>query len=312
MIADAAQWRRADESRARRQAGLIAAQVDAVSVTVRAHEFAGRRGWIALFDVAGSRLAFVPGGEVSVGYDASRFAGTPGQNASYAATAREYSISLSIQEYIATVTSPARTVVVPPLLVSVTADPAGLVPVPPDHPEITGLLAHYQRRGPAPPRIDALQHSRVTLDRDWTVTRAWLYTMPSYQQAVGQLAKAGQRLLTPDEWEHACGAGATTLFRWGDACPLDTTPNSAKTGPHREPNAYGLDIAQDPYQAERTADPVVVCGGDGGGMICGGAGRFVSWLTIATAYRDAGKTEWLREDDGRHPGIIYQRPAIAL
>ncbi len=250
VIADAAQWRQVDESEARWQAGLIAAQVEAASVTVRVREFAGRRGWIALFDVAGSRFAFVPG-------------------------AAEFGISLGIQEFIASVTSPAGTAVVPPLLVSVTATEADLVPLPPGHPEITGLLARHRRQGPAPRQIEWHRQARVTLDPDWTVTGAWLFQVRSYQQATAQLAGAGQRLLTPDEWEHACGAGATTLFRWGDACPPGTVPRPAGTGPHREPNAWGLEIGQDPYRAERTADPTVICGGDGGGMIHGGAGWFL-------------------------------------
>ena len=52
VIADAAQWGQADESEARWQAGLIAAQVEAASVTVRARvrwparlDRAVRRGW---------------------------------------------------------------------------------------------------------------------------------------------------------------------------------------------------------------------------------------------------------------------------
>jgi hypothetical protein len=107
---------------------VIAGQVDAASVTVRAHEFAGRHGWVALFDVAGCQFAFVPGGAVTVGYDAGRFVGTPEQHASYAVSAEEFGIALGIREYIASVTSPARTVVVPPLLVSVSAGLAGSCP----------------------------------------------------------------------------------------------------------------------------------------------------------------------------------------
>jgi hypothetical protein len=133
---------------------------------VRALRFAGQREWIALFDVAGSRFAFVPGGKVAVGYDPARFAGTPEQKASYAASAAEFGISLGIQEFIASVTSPARTAVVPPLLVSVTATEAGLVPVPPGHPEITELLARRKRQGPAPMQIDWHRQARVTLDAD--------------------------------------------------------------------------------------------------------------------------------------------------
>jgi hypothetical protein len=51
----------------------------------------------------------------------------------------------------------------------------------------------------------------------------------------------------------------------------------------------------------------VVCGGDGGGTICGGAGAFVSWLTIATAYRTL-LCPRCAENNAR----IYLRPAIPL
>ncbi|HEX3731450.1 MAG TPA: hypothetical protein VHU91_00795, partial [Mycobacteriales bacterium] len=237
---------------------------------------------------------------------------TPEQNASYAATATEYGIPVGIQDYITSVTSPARAAVVPPLLVSVTAIEAGLVPVPPSHPKITRLLAGHldpQRgRSAAPKAIEVHSQARVTVNRDWTVAGAWLLETPSYGQVAGDLAEAGQRLLTPDEWEHACGAGAATLFRWGDDCPPDTVPDGSTTGPHREPNRFGLDIAQDPYRTERTADPSVVCGGDGGGIICGGAGAFVSWLTIATAYRDPPASAPVLENNTR----MYLRPAIPL
>ena len=310
MIADWVQWRRANEAEARQQAGQIARRVDAASVMVREHKFTGRSGWIALFKVAHRWFAFVPGGETVLGYDASRFAGTPEQNASYAATATEYGIPLGIQDYVASVTSPVRATVVPPLLVSINAAEAGLAPVPPSHPKITRLLAghldqqHY--RSAAPQWVEVHNQARMTLNRDWSVARAWLLETPSYEQVTGELVDAGQRLLTPDEWEHACGAGAATLFRWGDNCPTDTVPDASTGGPQRKPNRFGLDIAQDPYRAERTADPAVVCGGDGGGMICSGGGAFVSWLTIATAYRDPSAATL--DSNAR----MYLRPAIPL
>ena len=41
------------------------------------------------------------------------------------------------------------------------------------------------------------------------------------------LYAAGFRPPTSDEWEHACGAGARTLFRWGDDCPTDRIPRTS-------------------------------------------------------------------------------------
>ncbi|MEK8142741.1 hypothetical protein NKH18_12480 [Streptomyces sp. M10(2022)] len=81
------------------------------------------------------------------------------------------------------------------------------------------------------------------------------------------LAGEGMRLPAPDEWEHACGAGAGTLFRWGDDCPTDTSPYGSGTGPRHRPNAFGLHIAFDVYEsAEMTSapDPCTAATGRGG------------------------------------------------
>ncbi|MEU3182932.1 hypothetical protein ABZ707_01770 [Streptomyces sp. NPDC006923] len=112
------------------------------------------------------------------------------------------------------------------------------------------------------------------------------------------LAGRGLRLPSPDEWEHACGAGATTLFRWGDHCPLDNSPYGAGSGPRHQPNAFGLHIAYDVYRAEMTSDPASVYGGDGGEAVCGGYGAFVQWLPLATANRNPAMAEFLTGPDG--------------
>ena len=98
------------------------------------------------------------------------------------------------------------------------------------------------------------------------------------------LAERGLRVPTSDEWEHACGAGADTLFRWGDDCPLDRVPYGDRTGPHNEPNAFGLRIAHDTYSTELTSDTGEVRGGDGGESVCGGYGHLLAWLPLATAH----------------------------
>ncbi|PTA46807.1 hypothetical protein [Micromonospora sp. RP3T] len=122
------------------------------------------------------------------------------------------------------------------------------------------------------------------------------------------LHRRGLRPPTPDEWEHSCAAGATGLFRWGDEYP--------ETGPYgelpliREPNLFGLVIGDDPYRAEFTTDPVVLCGGDGGSALCGGYGSFLSWLTLATAYRDPDLAEALHE--GGLIGETPVRPVLAI
>ncbi|MCS0601855.1 formylglycine-generating enzyme family protein [Streptomyces sp. LP11] len=127
------------------------------------------------------------------------------------------------------------------------------------------------------------------------------------------LADRGLRLPTPDEWEHACGAGAGTLFRWGDECPLDRDPYEDRTGPHRDPNAFGLRIAYDTYRAELTSDTTAVHGGDGGESVCGGYGALLAWLPLATSNRNPAMADFLRGPDGE--GMYEEfgtRPVLPL
>jgi hypothetical protein len=256
----------------------------------------------------------VPGGQVTVGFDGDRFEPTAQQQASFADSADEYGVDGDIRQFTDSVTARLRTVVVPPLLVAVDAVEAGAVAVSPDHPDIVRRVDRFRHRPrsaaeSAPGQVEWSNAARVILRPDWSVEAAWLLGSPSYEGELARLAGLGQRLLTPDEWEHACGAGATTLFRWGDGNP-DGDPWSATTGPHRGPNLFGLHIGQDPYCEERTATRDVVCGGDGGSVVCGGAGSFLSWLTIATAYRDPRYAAEVANDDSF--ATMRLRPAIQL
>ncbi|WP_338498724.1 hypothetical protein [Streptomyces sp. SJL17-4] len=112
------------------------------------------------------------------------------------------------------------------------------------------------------------------------------------------LAARGLRLPSSDEWEHACGAGATTLFRWGNDCPLDRIPYGDSDGPQNQPNAFGLHIAYDTYRAEVTSDVTAVHGGDGGESVCGGYGHLLGWLPLATANRNRSMAEFVYSSDG--------------
>ncbi|MDH6543660.1 hypothetical protein [Streptomyces sp. SPB4] len=126
------------------------------------------------------------------------------------------------------------------------------------------------------------------------------------------LAARGLRLPGADEWEHACGAGARTLFRWGDECPLDEAPYGAG-GIRNEPNAFGLRIAHDSYSAELSDDRGAVHGGDGGTAVCGGYGNLLGWLPLATAHRNADMAEFVYGPDGEYAWESFSvRPVLTL
>ncbi|MYU22528.1 hypothetical protein [Streptomyces sp. SID8352] len=127
------------------------------------------------------------------------------------------------------------------------------------------------------------------------------------------LAARGLRMPSSDEWEHACGAGADTLFRWGDDCPLDDVPLPDRPGPQHRPNAFGLRIAYDTYRTELSSDVTAVHGGDGGESVCGGYGALLAWLPLATAHRNPFMAEFVYGPDGEdlHEDCST-RPVLAL
>ncbi|WP_155368736.1 hypothetical protein [Catellatospora vulcania] len=309
-------WTALDDAEAQALASRIADRVSAASVEVGPQEYAGRAARTAVFDVGGVPFALVPARQVQVGYDATRFSPTPEQVDSYHESAEALGLPDDIRAYVAERTSPPRTVSVPTLLVAVEAVQAGLTAMPVDEPTVLRRV-HELRQTVAvtgsamPEQVEWAGFGRALLAPDGSVRAAWMYDTPSYDDEAARLAALGRRLLTPDEWEYACGAGATTLFRWGDTYPGGGDPWSARTGPHREPNLFGLTIGQDPYRDERTADPAVICGGDGGSMVCGGSGEFVSWLTVATAYRDAEYAQFV-QDEAEYLDQMLVRPAIPL
>ncbi|WP_212842865.1 hypothetical protein [Catellatospora sp. IY07-71] len=328
-------WMASDETESWALANQIARRVGAASAEVGLHTYAGRQTWTAVFDVDGVPFALVPARQVQVGYDADRFSPTADQVHNYRESAEAFGIPDDIRAYVASRTSALRTVSVPALLVAVEAVQAGLTAMPADEPAVLRRVDELRRRvavtGSAmPEHVEWAGFGRAVLAPDGTVRAAWMYDTPSYGVEVARLAALGQRLLTPDEWEYACGAGAATLFRWGDTYPGDVRSPFCRDdicaytcsgvgdpcadhrdGPHRRPNVFGLAIGQNPYREERTADPAVICGGDGGSMVCGGSGGFVSWLTLATAYRDADYARFV-QDEAEDLDQMLIRPAIVV
>ncbi len=307
----AARWRELSDESAMRVARAIARENSAELVGVHSHEYVGRRQRIALFDKAGTRFSLVPGGRVRLGYDGGRFVPSPHQAADFAASAEEYGLP-AITEFVDTTTSPDRIVELPAMFVGVEALDPCLVSVPADDPRVLELIAESGARPGATVVLSGADGGlKVEFDELGQVRHAQVVEQVSYEQALRATAALGVRASTPDEWEYACGAGASTLFRWGDDSLDGGYPFDHSAGPHREANLWGLMIGQDPYRHEFTTEPAVVCGGDGGSATCGGAGFFLGWLTLATAYRDRDFGAWLESDD-RYVTELLIRPVAEL
>lgn len=122
---------------------------------------------------------------------------------------------------------------------------------------------------------------------------------PTYRDTVARVAAEGFRLPTSNEWEYACAAGARTLWRWGDRCPPIDIPAPDDTAPawdvHLQPNTFGLLIACWPCDWEVCATPGRMRGGDGGTALSGGAGHFIEWLTLASAFA----APWDEDEDAQ-------------
>ncbi|MEV4481854.1 hypothetical protein [Micromonospora coxensis] len=266
-------WLVLSDEAAARTAATIARATGARVAGIGPHAYAGRVGRVAFFDRDGIRYALVPGGNVQLGHNAERFVPSPHQLADFAEAAAEYELAGPLHRFVADVTSPPRRVSLPALLVAVRSEEADALIAADDDSDLD--------------------------DSDGERDHTWL---------MSELDQRSLRPPTPDEWEYACAAGAATLFRWGDGYPEGEPYGEVPLV--QGPNLFGLVIADDPYRAEFTTDPSVLCGGDGGAAICGDYGTFLTWLTYATAYRDPDLAEAVH--DGGLTGETPVRPVLAI
>ncbi|WP_030761238.1 MULTISPECIES: hypothetical protein [unclassified Streptomyces] len=168
------------------------------------------------------------------------------------------------------------------------------------HPDLKSYLADVL----SPPRTATLATVLMAVEDE-------ALTEPAADMPAA-LAAHGLRIPGADEWEHACGAGAGTLFRWGNECPLDEPSYGSGDVRHR-PNAFGLHIAYDSYSTELSGDPTAVHGGDGGEAVCGGYGDLLGWLPLATANRNPYAAEFTYGPDGEGMYAEFStRPVLSL
>ncbi|MET7420885.1 hypothetical protein [Dactylosporangium sp. NPDC005555] len=150
------------------------------------------------------------------------------------------------------------------------------------------MREHLQRHGPPARGVigmygdacadddDSRVYARVELDPfTGAIRRCFTAGPATYDEVVTDLALAGERLLTPDEWEYAHGLGRGTLFAWGDRMPA----------PQDEETPTGLRLG-DMYWPELTSVRTEVRGGDFGELGCGGETEFHHSLLRSPAFRD--------------------------
>lgn len=236
------------------------------------------------FELDNSRFVYVPGGEVELGFDAAEWEPTEEERRSYQYSAEDYGLSESIREYTNACTGPRRRATVASMVVEQRTQEPGWTPISPsDAREAMGDAF------PDPPSSVQLVHGDMRVRCRVEVDGV------SYASANGETRDdieariAPFRLPANDEWEYLCGAGSSSLYRWGNHAPCDHYPvdvRSSHTDFHLQPTACGVFVTGDPYISELMSDRPSTRGGDGGVMICGGAGFFLGWLALATAFED--------------------------
>jgi hypothetical protein len=257
-------------------------------VGIRQHALAGQRGAVAHFERAGVSFVLVPGGEVTLGFDASSWEPLPGESRSYRSSAAEYGLPKRATTYVRKHTRPPRQVTVPPLLVEAQPVEIAWSPLPLDTEEGRQLVSEHLPPGDGPADVTVYRGRRHVRLRRRTggAIEALSASGATHREITEQLAGQGFRLPTADEWEHLCGGGARTLYRWGDHAPADRYPVDPGFDEHLAPNAFGVVMSGNPYKWELVAEPDQLRGGDGGTNICGGVGFFLGWVTLATAFED--------------------------
>lgn len=277
--------------------------------SIQNFRFSGRENDVASYTFAGKRFVLVPGGQFTIGRSPDLpWQPTPEEIDDWGYASSDLDVGAGVAQYVTEVTLPRRVVEFPAMLVEAEVEEYGWDPIlaPAFDRHVSKVLAEHFSSSTEVRQVESYASDgwiRVNRDRAGKIS-AKRASKLSQAQVSARLKGAGFRFPTSDEWEYLCGEGSQTLYRWGDHAPLDRDPNEQASSPnsldasdngpatsfppnwqeHLYPNALGVTIARNPYFFELVAEPNITRGGDGGSAICGGGGRLLAWLPLATAY----------------------------
>jgi len=137
---------------------------------------------VALFKQGAATFALIPGGRVTLGYDANRpWEPNPDEAESWQETAEEYGLDQSLQEYIAAVTLRPRQVELAPFLVETIAREVGWEPLSLDDPEVREIVREHGTgtgvtvvRGDTSTRVHRGEDGELVAERSVAATHAEL------------------------------------------------------------------------------------------------------------------------------------------
>lgn len=239
----------------------------------------------AVYTIQGAEFVFVPGDAVTLGWN-----GFPSEldeaaqslKSALMEDVQEYWCGeLTLEEMLAALTTPARQVEIPPMLVERRPRPVeDGQPVPLEELErderVRSSLEAF-RRNPRSRQLVMdmfeLGHPklRFSKERDGTIS-AEIVTPMTVEDLQARLAGEGFTLPDADQWEYLCSGGSQALFAWGNSLRF-----CGGKGWKQQPNFFGLTIAFDPYKQEIVWDSGCwYRGGDGGAMECYGSLRILN------------------------------------
>jgi hypothetical protein len=325
-------WESADGRAVRAHVASVAERTGASPLRVHRRRYGTRLRWNATFALAERVFALVPGGEARLGYDPAGFTPTAAELGSFRcaddpsgsdplstwsldgplddeddglAALPDRPLPGQLELFPAANGDPAPGGHVPGSLAGGAREPAPTVagggPVAALRGHLAGTLA--------PPRRAVLPTLLVAVDPIPLPPDA------THAGVVDSLAARGMRLPTPDEWEHARGAGDGALFPWGERFPAPGGRDPVFRLPcgavvdRTDGDAWGL-RGTGGGADELTADPGEVRGSDGGVAGCGGMPRFYHWLIEAPAFRDPEHLARHRAGDSHYPKAY--RPVLTV